>query len=232
RAQAGFEYDNYSSSPPNYAGLVSRSSISGFDSTFSPSFTTRGNISAATTYLLTNGSVTGSITAYNQYDVAGNVVKAIDARGFSPDFEFADRFGAPNGDARANTSPPELGSLFSFGFATKVTNALGHQAYTQFDYYLGQPVDAEDANGTVTSAYFNDLLDRPTLVKRAVGTALVNQTTFAYDDVARIITTNTDLDASTVLVSKTLYDGLGRTIESRTYEGGTNYIAVKQIPFA
>jgi RHS repeat-associated protein len=232
RAQSGFEYDNYTNGPPNHAALISRTSISGFDSAFSTSYTTRGNVTASIVYLLSNGAVTGSFTAYNQYDIAGNLVRAIDARGYSTDFDFSDRFGAPNGEAQSNIQPAELGSTSSYAFVTKATNALGHRAYTQFDYYLGRPVDTEDANGIVTSAYFNDVFDRPTQVRRAVGTALMNQTTFAYDDVARIVTTTSDVDANNVLVSKTLYDGLGRTTETRTYEGGTNYIAVKQIPFA
>ena len=158
-------------------------------------------------------------------------MKSIDARGFATDFDFSDRYGTADGDARGNTSPPELGSTTSYAFATKVTNALGHQAFTQLDYYLGAAVDSEDANGTVSSVYFNDALDRPTQVKRAVGTPLLNLTTFSYDDVGRIITTTKDLDANTVVVNKSLYDGFGRTVETRTYEGGTNYIAVKQIPF-
>jgi len=55
---------------------------------------------------------------------------------------------------------------------------------------LGKPVDAEDANGIVASGYYNDVLDRPTQVKRAVGISGVeNQTTFAYDDAGHTVTT-------------------------------------------
>ncbi len=77
--------------------------------------------------------------------------------------------------------------------------------------------------------FYSDALDRPTQVRRAVGTTLQNQTTFAYDDVNRVITTTSDRDANNdnLLVSKVLYDLLGRTIETRQYEGGSNYIAVQ-----
>ena len=56
-----------------------------------------------------------------------------------------------------------------------------------------------------------------------------NQTTFAYDDDNRVITTSSDRDTNNdnLLVSKVLYDRLGRTIESRQYEGGSNYIAIQ-----
>jgi YD repeat-containing protein len=90
-------------------------------------------------------------------------------------------------------------------------------------------VNAEDANGIVTASYFNDLLDRTTQIRRAVGTGSENQTTFAYDDLSRIITTSRDRVANNdnLLVSKALYDQLGRTTEVRQYEGGTNYIATQ-----
>ena len=107
----------------------------------------------------------------------------------------------------------------------------------QFDYYLGRPVDAEDANGTAYSGYCdNEPLDRPTKVIRAANrdTSIKSQTTFSYDDTNRIVTTTSDLSTFSdgVLVSKGLYDGLGRTIETRQYENSTQYIAVQHVPFS
>ena len=92
---------------------------------------------------------------------------------------------------------------------------MGHVTWVQFDFNLGRPVDAEDANGIVASGYYDDSLDRPTQIKRAVVTAVENQTTFTYDDTNRIITTTRDRDANNdnLLVSKLLYDQLGRTSE-------------------
>ncbi|MGH9905856.1 MAG: HNH endonuclease [Pyrinomonadaceae bacterium] len=111
---------------------------------------------------------------------------------------------------------------------------LAHTAYSQFDYYLGQPIDAEDANQINFSGYFNDSLDRPTRVIRAVNNSTVKgQTTFSYDDINRIVTSTADLNSfdDNVLKTQTLYDGMGRATETRQYEGGTNFIARKQIPF-
>jgi len=163
-------------------------------------------------------------------DVAGNVLKSIDARGNATSFEFADRFGAPDSEAQSNIAPSELGGLTSYAFTTKITNAANHIAYAQFDYYLGRPVNGEDANGIVASGSYNDSLDRPTQVKRAIGTGAENQTSFAYDDTNRIITTTSDRDTNTDggLVSKVVYDGFGRASETRQYEGGTNFIRIEQ----
>lgn len=188
------------------------------------------------TCIATSGAVTGSISSYAQYDVLGNVVKAIDSRSTSTNIiaatiSYADRFGSPNGDARTNSGSTELNtpSQASYALPSLVTNALGHTAYTKYDYYLGKPVDGEDANGVVATAYYDDLLDRPTEVKRAFGTTLQNRSTFDYDDVGRVITTTSDLDSNAdgLLIGKLFYDQMGRTIETRQYEGSGHYIAVQ-----
>ncbi len=103
-------------------------------------------------------------------------------------------------------------------------------AYAQFDYYLGRPGDGEDVNGIVASGYYSDALDRPTqLIRAANNLAAKNQATFSYDDLNRVITTTSDLTSygDNALKGQVLYDGLGRSVEARQYEGGTNYIAAQ-----
>ncbi len=89
-------------------------------------------------------------------------MKAVNGRGIATDIDFSDRFGSPDDEACSNAGAPELAGGFSYAFPTKVTDALGHTAYTQYDYYLGGPVNSEDANGIVSSVAYNDALDRPT----------------------------------------------------------------------
>jgi len=225
KARTTFEYDNYGGG--NNPQLEPRPNISGFDASFDTLYATRGNLTRTTNWILSSST---PLHSYRQYDVAGNVVKGIDARGYATILEYADRYGAPDTEARGNTAPSELGGQTSYAFATKVTNAAGHIAYAQFDYYLGKPVNGEDPNGIVASGSYNDSLDRPTQIKRAIGTGAENQTTFVYDDVARIVTSSSDLtnNNDNMLVSKVVYDGLGRSKETRQYEGGTNYIRSEQ----
>lgn len=239
RARSTTEYDNYTLDGSDclhsfHCSLLSRSNISGFDASFTAGYTKRGNPTAATRYLLSSGSVTSSITSYSQYDIAGNVIRVLDPRStlannIATTLEYDDRYGSPNSEARTNTSPVELTGFTSFALPTKITNALGHTTYAQFDYYLGRPVNGEDANGTVAGGYFNDALDRPTQIRRAIGTSSEGQTTFTYDDPNRVITTSSDRDTNgdNLLVSKVLFDQMGRTIETRQYEGGGNYIVTQ-----
>jgi RHS repeat-associated protein len=245
RSRTSYEYDNYSTDT-NHAGLFPRANISGLDPAYTTSFTTRGNVTGTTNYLIENGSVIGSVSAYVQYDVAGNVVKTIDTRGFGTSLYYDDSFGSPNGEARANTAPNELSSVSqaSYAFATSATNALGQTAYSQFDYYLGVPIETEDATGlagledgrgVVSSLYYDDLLDRPTRMIHGFnrGAPIRNRADVSYDDVNRFVTVTGDLtdynDAK--LKSQSFFDGLGRSIETRTYENSAQFITVKSIPF-
>src|SRR6266540_2055831 len=217
-----YEYDLYDGSP-NHAPLVDRPGISGLDSGFTTGYITRGNVTKVSRWLDTPSSW---IDTYAQYDVAGNVVKTINGRGYATNFEFNDRFGSPDGEARANSAPSELGGQTSYAFATKVTDALGQTVYTQYDYYLGRAVDGEDHNGVVSSGYYNDALDRTTQIISANTASPTDpnrsQSTFTYNEASHLITTTSDRDAfgDNLLKSEIVYDGLGRTVEARTYAPG------------
>lgn len=226
KARTTFEYDNYTTDA-NHAALTSRSNISGLDASYTASYQKRGNTTGISRYILPAGT---AISSYSQYDVAGNVVKAIDARGYATTLDFSDRFGSPDGEAQSNTAPTQLSGQTSFAMVTKVTNALGHISYTQFDYYTGRAVNGEDVNGIVTSGYYNDVLDRATQLVSGVGTSAQRQASFSYDDVARVVTTTSDISSygDNLLKSKTLYDNMGRTFEARRYESSTNYIATQR----
>lgn len=248
RSRTTYEYDNYTPDPDNgnrHATLTAYGDISGLclklDANFNcqtasnDSYKTRGNLTGTTNYILDGyGNVTGSVTTNQQYDVAGNVLKSIDARrkpdksGYETIFNFSDNFGSPDIDARNTTAPAKLAGKLCYAFPTKITNALGQVAHTQYDYYTGHAVNSEDANGTVTAAHYDDDFDRVTQVERAVNiNDLHSQTKYNYDDDLRVITTSSDQIGlnDNVLRSESRYDGLGRVTETRQYESGDNYIA-------
>jgi RHS repeat-associated protein len=214
--QTEFEYDNYGTLP-----LVSRASISGSCIRLNDTatgclqasdsfYTLRGNLSKTIAYYDISSS--GTIINTSQYDVAGNVVKTIDARGYPTTFDYDDSFGPPDGNARGNSSPQELSlaGQYSYAFPTLVTNTLGHTAFTQFNYYIGAPVDKEDANGAVTSLYYENVLDRLTKISLPDG----GRTTYTYVDshqCGRYVETRTLLDTTgRETDSWQFFDGLGR----------------------
>ena len=228
-ARNQFEYDRYDGST-GHSPLMARSAISGLGGSFTTSYLSRGNATATSRWLNTTG---GWLNVYQQYDVAGNVVKVIDARGYASTFDFSDRFGSPNGEARSNTSPAELAASgkSSYAFPTLETNSLGHTAYTQYDYYIGRAIEEEDENGVIASGYYNDLLDRPTQLISAVNDPILkNQTSFIYNNASRTITISTDQNAygDNRNKSEQIYDGLGRNIEMRDYETASTFIVKRQ----
>ena len=218
KARTTYEYDNYATP------LMDRPNISGHDIAISTSYLTRGNMSARVNLELASAL---SITTRMEYDIAGNVVSVTDPRNKTTMFDFDDRFGVPDTEARGNSQAPiELGVKTTYAFATKVTNPLGHTVYTQFDYYLGQPVNGEDSNQVVSKALYNDVLDRGTELVVAIGTPAQRRTTFSYDDAAKVITTQSDLANYNdgLLKSEVVYDGLGRTTDTRQYEDGPAFL--------
>jgi RHS repeat-associated protein len=235
QAKTTYVYDSY---PAQTAPLVDRSDISGHARNlpqpgFGASYTTRGNATTVTRWLLPSAQLSTQM----QYDIAGNVIKVTDPRGNSTNFDFSDDFGTPDGEARTNTSPAELSgpNQSSYGFVTKITNAAGQIGYTQYDYHIGKPVDAEDPNAVVASGFYSDPLDRPTQAIRGnqPHSMLIAQTSFSYDDAGRVITTTSDQAtyADNVLKATLIYDGMGRTTETHKYETGGGFIVTSRRTF-
>jgi RHS repeat-associated protein len=232
RSRTKFEYDHYNQTSPDlvpdvfHAPITNRADITSLDGTFTTTYYTRGNPTKTTRYLLnSSGGVIGSISGHVQFDIAGNPVKIVDPRSTPTNIivttlDFSDRFGVPDNEAESNTRPSELQSPLrqTYAFATKVTNPLSHDVFTQFDYYTGKPVNTKDANLVITKGFYNDALDRPSLVVTAVGLALLErQTSFDYNDAVRTIITHSDLEASgdALLTTVAFYDGLGRTTDTQ-----------------
>jgi RHS repeat-associated protein len=217
-----FEYDNYGEFP-----LVDRTNVFGHDTAnFGTGNPTRGNLTKTTTYENAQGQA-GPITTKVQYDILGNVVRNVDARGFSSFLDYTDRFGFPDGEARANAQPVELNGQSSYGFPTRATSSLGYDAYSQIDFWTGLNVNTEDINGVISKSFYNDPLDRLKQRVSAVGISGKEiQTTMSYDDHNRIVEVKSDLFETGDNLSRieTYSDSFGRVTQTRKYEAG-GYIA-------
>lgn len=205
--------------------------ISGHDPAYGTNLIARGNQTSSTGFANASAG-TDPVKTSTRYDVAGNVVKTINALGRATLFDYGDNFGLPDGEARSNTAPPELAaqSRRAAAFPQAVRDAAGYISYVQYDYYLGRPIEGEDINGEHTVLRYDDPLDRLTLGVRAFGTPAQSQTIIAYNDTDRTITTNSDLSRfnDKLLKSEIIYDGLGRTTQARQYETATQYILTEK----
>jgi RHS repeat-associated protein len=234
-AETDYEYDNYTpemTGTVHHAHLTDRPGMVGTDATlphasdFTPirsstAYVTRGNATAVTRQVFQDSKTRVS---YTQFDIAGNPIAGIDPKGNTTTVDFSDRFGSPGGDPTTNTPPAELPSgSFAFAFPTKVTNPAGFISYTQYDYYIGRPVNSQDWNGNNSSASYSDLLDRQTNVTGAS----LSSTAITYLDSSHTIKVAGDRDSlgDRLLVTNTIYDGLGRTTETRLFETTSAYIS-------
>lgn len=213
RARTTYEYDNYASDT-YHAPLVDRPGISGLDSAFTTLYGTRGNTTRVSRWLLSNGT---SINTYAQYDIAGNTVKAIDGRGLVAQVEYASTYQYAYPTSTISPIPDPTGA---YGSSTALTTS------TAYDFSTGLATSSTDANGKITTAQYNDVLDRPTAILRPDG----GRTTYTYVDVHQCgpyIETRTLLDTTgRETDSYVFFDGLGRGVRTFKYDGtpGTSYL--------
>lgn len=240
-AHTTYEYDNYTSDGVHAQLFDYGSTLTGLHPVFDGPYAYRGNVT--TTSRMLNDPV-GTVSSHSRYDITGNVVAAVDPRNVVTTFQYGEHFGSPNGSIADDTTPSELddenGTRKTHAFATTVANGLGHTTQRQIDYYLGQVVDEQDPNGVISSAYFNDALDRPTDIIRAndVSGSLPerNRLRFIYNDAVRFVRTRQDRNSfgDDLQRSETHYDTLGRAVETRSYEIDANpdsqseYIVVRK----
>jgi YD repeat-containing protein len=182
---------------------------------FAASAQPRGNVTRVARWL----GGTSYVYTYSRYDNAGNVVSVKDPTGHVSSVSYADNYGAgTNPDAGvAGTNGA------TFAFPTLQTNALGHQAKTQYSYNYDAPTGTKDPNGTITRTDY-DTLGRPVRVTAAQGLAeeAVTETSYPTATV-NAIHTSKKLDATRWVSSRTQFDGFGRPAVSSASEDGKHY---------
>jgi RHS repeat-associated protein len=241
RSYTSYEYDNYTADA-THAALVDRPGITGLCTTHtaagacsdlnSPAYTSRGNVTAVSRHLLdNNGAVTGSVTEYSQYDVAGNVVAGLDANGNKSESVFDDSFCNSGGCGAAGHTP----NTFAFKTTSKTpkpdpTGVYGSQSElvtsAVYDFWTGLTYSTKDPNGQTTGATtfyeYAAPFDRLTKISTPDG----GWTSFDYGRSLNAGVTNnyvrklTALDQSRQVESYQFFDGLGRPNRTLLNEGG------------
>lgn len=236
RAKTTYEYDgSLLEAPENYGGiaipgLVSRGGLTQAQGYNPASDLPRGNVTRVTRWLLANTGLVAQDTGLHtvsRYDVAGNVVKVWDAKGYETTFDYSDSF---SGDFTPNT----FAFLKSSTSPTPSTGFGGGQALVStsvYDFQSGKVVLTRDPNSQETTFEYNDPLDRLTKVVRPSGGG---ETLYEYgfgDTVAtRFIHTQTKQNSSAWIEDYGFYDGLGRTWRAAHVEGA-DYFSVRDSQF-
>ena len=207
------------------AGVQGVNNIVGMDPAFGTSYWTRGNLTRIDKMLGQQ-----AIISHQAFDVAGNIIQVSLPDLHLTFFEYADRFGSPDGQMNDAFTPPELAGGVAAGFYTRMLNMVGHSQYMQWDYYTGSIVDQSDANGVIKATFRNDVLDRVTQIVRANNSTSRGQTAIAYNDSEHTITTTSDQRSlnDNRLRSSLIYDGLGQPIQRNQLEDGGVAITIDE----
>lgn len=192
--------------------LTNYSSITGHDSAYSQSQTTRGNLTSISNYQYAqyeSSTVSWPTTTF-YYDIAGNVVQSTDANSHSSNIQYTDNFS--DGINRS-----------AFVLPTTVTNALGQSSSIQYDFSTEKPTLVSDPNSVKTAYTYSDPLDRVTSVKAAQGASVEQDSSYVYNS-PTWLTTKHDLNATgdLAMVAQQYWDGLGRPTVSQLDEGSTS----------
>jgi RHS repeat-associated protein len=185
----------------------------------------RGNATAVKRCLSTApfnpSSCPALLSTYHQYDDAGNVVQTTDPRGYSTTFSYADSWG------NSNCAPPSGNAA---GYLTTTTTPAtpnvpaGLVTHYTYDSCRGKPTSLSDPNNQTTAYAYNDLLDRLTQATFPNG----GTTSFVYHDSLLNVETLRDLNSPNdhAVRTKTVYDGLGRVIQTQLESDpqGTVYV--------
>ena len=199
--------------------LLTYSSVAGWTN---PNTTKRGNATTTSNWLNTNNTW---LSSHTQFDQVGNVRKTWD----------------PSDTTLINPAQIEYSADYHFAYPTTQISAdpdlttsgngslLPLTSTSIYDLSTGLVTSTTDPNGSVSQFDYTDPLDRLKSSVTALNTSAQAQSVINYDDANLKITRFNDLNTAgdSKVKSETVFDGLGRIIETRSYESTSNYIAVK-----
>lgn len=179
-----------------------------------PATTVRGNATTKSVWLNTTGTF---LQTHSQYDQFGNVRYTWDARQKQSQINYSSTYSFAYATEAISPDPDGGGPL------TSLTTT------SEYDLSTGRVTATIDPNGQRTTFSYADPLNRlKQIVRASTDLSAKMQATYVYDDVGRKVTFTSDLNNfdDNIIKTETLFDGQGRTIETRQYETPSNFIAI------
>jgi RHS repeat-associated protein len=209
-AETDYVYDTYAS------GIASvPSGVSGHDTSYSTSFTNRGNATSKVVLCLGCSPATPSTTTYG-YDATGQLTTVIDPCGNA---SCADMVGSSNHTTTFNYTDNYDSNPASptNTYVKTITNPLGQSATFQYAYGDGQLIQSTDPNNQITKYEYETLLRRLAETDFPDG----GETSISYNDNPYTSSSNTPNVTTTKVATPdpnittiTYFDGAGHTISS------------------
>jgi RHS repeat-associated protein len=139
------------------------------------------------------------------YDFTGQVVNSTDALGHTTSYSYVDNSAGGPGNTAGNSN----------AYVTSITapdTSVAHKSAYGYDYATGNLIQSTDENNHITTYQYNDPLARLTGTFYPDG----GSTTHSYHDASPIsVTTTVAATPDPNRVSMTVFDGLGRIVQTQ-----------------
>ncbi|MBZ5494505.1 MAG: hypothetical protein LAO76_26575 [Acidobacteriia bacterium] len=198
-----FEYDNYTDG-------LSLSGAVQHDAVFSTAYTTRGNLTAVSRLLTSDGSF---LVTRNQYDDAGNITSTTDPGLHKTTFSYTDAWGNA-------ICAPSSGN--SAAYVTKVTNAKSQFSSSTYNSCTGKLASSTDLNNNTTNFSYADSSGNAEPLDRLLQTqfppddsGVRGKITKSYNEASLPLTftTTRSITSTQDLIDIDKLDDLGRTVQ-------------------
>ncbi|MDH3530221.1 MAG: VCBS repeat-containing protein, partial [Acidobacteriota bacterium] len=210
----GYDEENFTFETNQVPNIGTGHDATNYGSAF---VTGRANLTSATRHDVTGQ--TASVTSKTRYDIAGSPVASLDPLNRKVRTEYTDNFN--------DASNPG-----TFAYPTKVIDPAGEYSRVQYRFDIGANVWADSPHpsnsqnrGKETTRAYDSLgrLERQTLVNTGAYTRYVYPSSQVRSEVyTTIVDTNGNgADSADEVLSESLFDGAGRTLQSRTEHPGS-----------
>jgi YD repeat-containing protein len=166
--------------------------------------TPRGNLTTKTHKCFQGATACSDALTTYTYDETGQILSAKDADGNTTQFSYADSY--------TDQAAPQPTDAYLTQVTRPITNGVSHIEKFSYAYSYGQLTLSTDENNLQTQYLYNEPLRRLTETDYLFDGG---QTTIAYNDTARTVTTSKKINAAQSLTTVAVSDGIGHVKQTQ-----------------